>query len=56
VLERRLEQRDDLSVHVINGGREEEHGTDGPADASKRRVVALLLIGVGREWVRACLA
>ena len=31
VLERGLEQRDDLSVHVIDRGREEEHGADGPA-------------------------
>jgi hypothetical protein len=54
VLERGLEQRDDLTVHVVNGGREEEHGADGPAYASKRRVLAFQLLGFGRERLRAC--
>ena len=55
VLERGLEQRDDLTVHIIDGGRKEQHGADSPAHMSKSCAAAVLLHGFGRDGIiHAC--
>ena len=55
--QRRLEQGDDLPVHVVDGSGEEEHGADGPAHApqsraDEARLFLLSNLGVS-DWIHA---
>src|ERR1700733_8614713 len=56
VLECGLEQRDDLAVHVVDGGGEEQHGADGPAHISQACTAeaAFFLLRIGLARVHAC--